>query len=398
MSYKRAVLDTNVVISEYGMCPQLLKKYNSISLFTGAYGLDLGLEKAGFRVQACVEKDPVAIQTILANRPSLKDRVIQKDINDVSAKEILKVARLNKNEVTLVSGGPPCQPFSTVGARRSVSSGEGRLFEKFLDIVWGIRPDFFIFENVKGIMSAAIQHRPISKRSSRHASLLEIERLGSAWDFICKSFDKKLRRCKKHGYNIFIWELNAADFGAAQERKRVFVVGAKGLKNLDKPMGRFMNKHLPIKEVIGDLDGKYERERIDFIPYDKTRYEIFSKGMVKKGQNWKVLPIRWQKKLMGKGWYATGGKVGFCRRLSWDKPSPTITTNPAGRATNLCHPDKPRPLTYQECALLQGFPLQWKFAGSLTHKYRQIGNAVPVKLARSLGKAIVISSEGKKNG
>ena len=366
----------------------MAKKITTISLFTGAYGMDLGLEKAGFKVCACVEKDPVAVQTIINNRPLLKNRVIQKDINVVTLKEILKVAKLKKGEVTLVSGGPPCQPFSTVGSRRSVSTAEGMLFEKFLDIVWGIQPKFFIFENVKGIMSSAIQHRPISKRTTKHSSLSKIEHLGSAWNFICKSFDQKLRRGKKNGYNIFVWELNAADFGTAQERKRVFVVGAKGLHHLDKPEGKFANKHLSIRTVIGNLDGKYERERIDFSPYDKYRYEVFSKGMVKEGQNWKVLPIKWQKKLMGKGWYATGGKVGFCRRLSWDKSSPTITTNPAGRATNLCHPNTPRPLTYQECALIQGFPLIWKFAGSLTHKYRQIGNAVPMALSKNIGEKI----------
>lgn len=376
----------------------MTKKYTTISLFTGAYGLDLGLEKAGFRVCACIEKDPIAVQTILANRPTLKDSIIQEDINNVTVKEILRVAKLRKSKVTLVSGGPPCQPFSTVGTRHSVSSSEGMLFRKFLDIVWGIRPKFFIFENVKGIMSAAIQHRPIKKRMLKRCSLSKIERLGSAWDFICKEFDRKLKRGKRDGYSIFVWELNAVDFGTAQQRKRVFVVGAKGLHNLNKPTGKFNNKHLSIKAVIGNLDAKYEKERIDFIPYDKLRYGIFSKEMIKEGQNWKVLPIKLQKKVMGKGWYATGGRVGFCRRLSWNKPSPTITTNPAGRATNLCHPDKPRPLTYQECALLQGFPSRWKFAGSLTHKYRQIGNAVPIKLATAIGKAVVNYIGGENNG
>jgi DNA (cytosine-5)-methyltransferase 1 len=92
---------------------------------------------------------------------------------------------------------------------------------------------------------------------------------------------------------------------------------------------------------------------------------------------------------MGKGFYATGGKVGFCRRLSWDKPSPTITTNPMGRATNLCHPEKPRPLTYKECALIQGFPENWEFFGKISQKYKQIGNAVPIRLAEVIGKTII---------
>jgi len=361
----------------------------AISLFTGAFGLDLGLEKAGFKVRACIEKDPIAVQTILSNRPNLLGSIIQKDINDVTAKEVLSVSGLKKGEVTLISGGPPCQPFSTVGRRHSVSSSEGMLFKKFLDIVWDIRPSFFIFENVKGIMSAAIQHRPLKERTLKHAKFSEVESLGSAWDFIRREFDYKLRRGEKDGYSIFVWELNAADFGVAQKRKRVFVVGVRGQHNIDKPLGKFKYNHLSIKKVIGKLNGKYENEGVDYIPYDKLRYEIFSKGLIEQGQNWNVLPVQLQKKVMGKGWYATGGRVGFCRRLSWDKPSPTITTNPAGRATNLCHPSKPRPLTYIECALIQGFPSYWKFAGNLTHKYRQIGNAVPVKLSMSIGKAIL---------
>ncbi|MBU1862689.1 MAG: DNA cytosine methyltransferase [Candidatus Omnitrophica bacterium] len=368
-------------------------KYPSVSLFTGAFGLDLGLEKAGFEIKACVEKDDNCVKTIVANRPSLKDKVINKDINKVSVSEILGISGLKRGEVFLVSGGPPCQPFSTVGRRESISSKEGSLFHRFLEIVWGIYPQCFIFENVKGILSAAIQHKPLNLRGKDGKCLTKREKLGSGWDFINKQFAKVLRQGKKGGYRLAVWELDAVDFGAAQKRKRVFIVGIRTKCQLSKPIGTYVNRPRSLKDVIGRLDGKYEGPGKDYFPYDKIRSKIFSENLVRAGENWTFLPINLQKKVMGKGWYATGGKVGFCRRLSWHKPSPTITTNPTGRATNLCHPEKPRPLNYVECALLQGFPKSWKFEGSLSQKYKQIGNAVPVQLGTAIGKSILKSLE-----
>ncbi|MFH2068812.1 MAG: DNA cytosine methyltransferase [Candidatus Omnitrophota bacterium] len=368
-------------------------EHPSISLFTGALGLDLGLEKAGFEIRACVEKDDSCTKTIIANRPSLRSRIINKDINKVSVQEILGVSGLKRGQAFLVAGGPPCQPFSTVGRRESISSDEGNLFHKFLEVVWGIYPQCFIFENVKGILSAAIQHKPLNLRGKDGKNLTRKEKLGSGWDFINKQFAKVLRQRKKNGYRLTVWELDATDFGAAQKRKRVFIVGTRRDCKLAIPKGLYVGRQRTLKDAIGGLDGKYERAGIDYFPYDKTRYKIFSENLVKAGENWTCLPVNLQKKVMGKGWYATGGKVGFCRRLSWDKPSPTITTNPMGRATNLCHPEKPRPLNYVECALLQGFPKGWKFEGSLSQKYKQIGNAVPVQLGAAIGKSILESLE-----
>lgn len=364
-------------------------KYPSVSLFTGAFGLDLGLEKAGFEIKACVEKDTNCVKTILANRPFLRDRLINKDINKVTIAEILNVSGLKRGQAFLVAGGPPCQPFSTVGRRESISSKEGNLFHKFLEIVWGIYPQCFVFENVKGILSAAIQHKPLSLRGKDGKHLKRGEKLGSGWDFINSEFARVLRQGKRGGYHLTVWELNAVDFGVAQRRKRVFIVGTRKKRRLFRPNRSYGARQRVLKDVIGRLDGKYERVGIDYFPYDKTRSKIFRENLVKAGENWTSLPVSLQKQVMGKGWYATGGKVGFCRRLSWDKPSPTITTNPVGRATNLCHPEKPRPLNYVECALLQGFPKSWKFEGSLSQKYKQIGNAVPIKLAQAVGEEIL---------
>jgi DNA (cytosine-5)-methyltransferase 1 len=323
----------------------------------------------------------------------MKDFVFNEDIHNVSAKMLLKKADLRRGEAFLVSGGPPCQPFSTVGRRKSISSDEGRLFNKFLEIVWGIYPKYFIFENVKGILSAAIQHKPLELRNMPGSRISKNQKLGSGWDFINKQFKEKLKAGKKRGYSLHVWELDSSDFGVPQKRKRVFIVGVRGLLKIDRPIGKYKDRPISIRHAIGHLNCDYETPGVDYLQYDAVRHEIFSKNLVKQGQNWTVLSELLQKKVMGKGFYATGGKVGFCRRLSWDKPSPTITTNPMGRATNLCHPEKPRPLTYKECALIQGFPKDWDFVGSVSQKYKQIGNAVPIKLAVAIGKAVLKTCE-----
>ena len=111
--------------------------------------------------------------------------------------------------------------------------------------------------------------------------------------------------------------------------------------------------------------------------------------MVPEGGNWKDLPKESIKEAMGGAYESGGGKVGFYRRLSYSQPSPTITTAPAQKATMLCHPVKNRPLSVHEYARLQQFPENWIFTGTTAAKYKQIGNAVPVGLAKAIGEAVV---------
>jgi DNA (cytosine-5)-methyltransferase 1 len=103
---------------------------------------------------------------------------------------------------------------------------------------------------------------------------------------------------------------------------------------------------------------------------------------------WRFLPEDLKKEAMGGAYNSGGGKVGFYRRLSWDKPSPTVTTSPHQKATDMCHPEELRPLSIRECARIQTFPDNWIFYGSTTPQYRQIGNAVPVMLSRAIGEHI----------
>jgi DNA (cytosine-5)-methyltransferase 1 len=117
-------------------------KLSTISLFSGAMGLDLGLEKAGLEVAVCQELDPHACQTIRFNSPNLK--VLEGDLNKIPTADILAAVGLKPGQAFLVAGGPPCQSFSTAGHRESVADPRGGLFREFLRVVEEARPRFFL--------------------------------------------------------------------------------------------------------------------------------------------------------------------------------------------------------------------------------------------------------------
>jgi DNA (cytosine-5)-methyltransferase 1 len=128
-------------------------------------------------------------------------------------------------------------------------------------------------------------------------------------------------------------------------------------------------------------------QKPEFVGFTPER-RFFMKQL-RAGQNWNDLPEKFQKKALGAAYDSWGGRCGFCRRLNWNEPSPTLTTAPDGRATTLCHPSKLRPLSVGEYAKLQQFPSDWQFAGSSGQKYIQIGNAVPTGLGLAIGKGLL---------
>lgn len=111
--------------------------------------------------------------------------------------------------------------------------------------------------------------------------------------------------------------------------------------------------------------------------------------MVPPGGCWIDLPDEVARDYMGKSYYSGGGKRGMARRISWDEPCLTLTCSPAQKQTERCHPDETRPFTTREYARIQSFPDEWEFTGSVSQVYKQIGNAVPVKLGKAIGLSIV---------
>jgi len=188
---------------------------------------------------------------------------------------------------------------------------------------------------------------------------------------------------KSIGYSVSYCLVDSADYGVPQNRMRVFFIGSRDGIQFEMPAPTHKRAWVTLKEAIAELhDPKPE-----FSPYSATR--LMYLGLLKGGQNWRHLPDNLKEEAMGGAYKSGGGKVGFYRRLAWDKPSPTVLTCPHQKATDMCHPEELRPLSVRECARIQTFPDDWAFQGSTASKYRQIGNAVPPILAQKVGDALL---------
>jgi DNA (cytosine-5)-methyltransferase 1 len=363
-------------------------KIRALSFFSGALGLDLGLERAGIEVLLACEMEKACRETIALNKPEM---ALIGDITKYPAAEIRKHAGLSpKEEIDLVVGGPPCQAFSTAGKRQGFSDDRGNVFLTFVDRILELRPRYAVIENVRGLLSAPLDHRPHERRGFGFPPLTPEEEKGGALDYI-------LSKLKAGGYGISFNLYNSANFGAPQVRERVVLVcsrdGSKApyLTPTHSENGDWdLPKWRTVRQVLRGF-GKIEHQHVKF-PEKRLKYY----RMLKAGQYWKHLPEKLQKEAMGASYYAGGGKTGFYRRVAWDKPSPTLVTHPAMPATDLCHPEEDRPLSIQEYKRIQEFPDHWTLAGSLTDQYMQAGNAVPCSLGAAIGRLILELSSGKK--
>jgi DNA (cytosine-5)-methyltransferase 1 len=366
-------------------------KYPVISLFSGAMGLDLGLESAGLKVVVAVEKSPIAVKTIELNRGGQLP-VIDKAIENVSASDILKTAGLRKREAFALTGGPCCQSFSTAGKRKSLADVKrGLLFRDFKRIVAETKPRFFVMENVKGMLSAAVRHRPLNERGPGYPPLETDEEYGSALRVICEEIAEL-------NYYVIFGLVNCADYGVPQQRYRVIFIGSRDGEDVVLPAPTHSRSNGKARwTTLRDAIGALKERNPEFIPLVKDRSRLLK--LLKPGQNWRDLPKSLQREALGAALDSWGGRSGFCRRLNWDEPAPTLTTDPTGRATMLCHPIKLRPLSAREYAKLQQFPDDWQFAGAIRQKYEQIGNAVPLGLGLAIGKMLLaVTRKTQKQG
>jgi DNA (cytosine-5)-methyltransferase 1 len=339
-------------------------------------GLDIGLERAGFKPLLCNEIDSMAVATIKLNKPNLP--VLACSIEEISGDQIRKASSLGKAQLDLLAGGPPCQSFSVYGNRKGIHDGRGRMLFEYLRLVSELRPKVFIMENVRGLHSMPIIPETVLSQVTD----------AEPWMAEKGSLVRELiREYEKIGYRIDGFLVNSVNYGAPQIRERLILIGNRYnlVANFSEPTrSNRPEDSLPPFATLRDAIGNDFQDPDTSIMNFSAR-KLMYLGMVPPGGNWRSLPVDIQKESMGKSWYLKGGRSATWRRLSWDYPSPTVVTMPNHASTSMCHPDEVRALTVGECAAIQEFPKDWKFSGKTTDKYKQIGNAVPPKLGEVAG-------------
>ena len=349
----------------------------ALSFFSGAMGLDVGMTRGGIAPLLACEINKYCRLTIQKNAPEI---ALIGDINNYEAEEILKFAKIPKNrKVDIIFGGPPCQAFSTAGLRKSLDDARGNIFLKYIALVEQIRPTYVVIENVRGLLSAPYPYGKLKHPINGGALCLILDRL------------------KRAGYAISFELYNAANFGAPQIRERIVIIGKLGkekVPHLSPTHAENGDYSLLPWQTLASAIKNLRSTKQHYIEFPEKRLKFYR--MLKEGQYWKDLPKHVQKEAMGNKLSLGGGKTGFFRRLSFSRPSPTLVTNPTMPATDLCHPIENRPLSVEEYSCIQGFPKNWKICGPILEQYRQIGNAVPIKLGEAIAKTILADMKGEK--
>jgi len=338
-----------------------------IDLFSGAGGMSLGALHAGIDVQQVVESDKHAAATYLANHQP-KYGMFNNDIRLFRASNI----KHRDNEGLVVFGGPPCQGFSTSNQRtRSLDNENNWLFEEFIRVVDEYQPDWFVFENVRGILETEGGH------------------------FV----DQIIERFEKLKFTVSSQLLHATDFGIPQKRTRFFIVGSRHGETFEFPKPTH-SKPILVSQAIGDLPILSNGASECFLKHSKPARSCYAKSLrnglkgchnhlitrnssliikrykhIPPGGNWESIPD----KLMDN--YADKSRchTGIYRRLKLNEPSVVIGNY---RKNMLIHPTQDRGLSVREAARLQSFPDHFIFKGSIGFQQQQVGNAVPPKLAQ----------------
>lgn len=365
-------------------CPTVLKmsrqgrnnkcRPSLVSLFTGAGGLDIGLELAGFATIAAVDSDPDCVRTLRLNQhrlPSgdgiapLRDAVVtETPIEKIEPSDLRPQGERENWVPDLLAGGPPCQPFSSAGNMLALDDPRGRLFEHFVRLAEGLQPRLILFENVRGLVTAV---GPSGEP-------------GEALALVKKAFESI-------GYSSRFALLNAADYGAPQRRVRLFMLATKSTVLPSFPAPTHAERPEPLFgtrpwRTLADFLETVPAASEDEIERPNAKLAPLLEGL-HPGSGLKSPGARETTRPGGHWGYKQGTFVA-----DPDKPARTVTASatqdwirdPQGRL---------RRLTWRECAGLQGFPLEWEFVGNKASRFRQIGNAVPVIFGEILGKVLL---------
>jgi DNA (cytosine-5)-methyltransferase 1 len=344
-------------------------EYLGIDIFSGAGGLSLGAISAGIRIPVAIEKDSSSARTFKRNHPETE--VIESDIRDIDPNNF------NIKNPFIIFGGPPCQGFSTSNRQtRSLDNKNNTLFEEFVRFVRELTPEWFLFENVEGIVSF-----------NKGKTVVEI------------------RECfEELGYRVVSKVLTASDYGVPQNRNRFIMVGNKAgieFKFPDKS-----EQKISVYDAICDLPVLDNGQMDECLPYNgnpskygkrlrngskmalqnfvsrNQDYVVERYKYIKPGQNWRAIPVE----LMQNYKLRENCHSGIYKRLDPEKPSVVISNY---RKNMLIHPTQNRGLSVREAARIQSFPDDFVFEGTLMHIQQQIGNAVPPMLAEAIFKQII---------
>jgi len=341
--------------------------------------MSLGAGWSGISVRTAIDMDVHATATYRANHPSVD--VLTCDIRTI--KDVAAGQHRSGDEHLVIFGGPPCQGFSTSNQRtRTKQNPLNWLFKQYLRIVIEARPEWVVFENVKGI--------------------LETE-----GGFFLRSV---LTRLTQAGYTVSDWVLNAADYGVPQRRWRLFVVGSLHGKKIDKPKPT-TTQFVTVGEAIDDLPVLRNGASVDVLRYRSIPKSWYAKQMrgklencanhlvtknneqileryrhIPKGGNWESIP----QKLMDNYADTTQCHTGIYRRLKPNEPSVVIGNF---RKNMLIHPTQCRGLSVREAARLQSFPDKFTLVGSIGFQQQQVGNAVPPLMAKVVFDAICLAEK-----
>jgi DNA (cytosine-5)-methyltransferase 1 len=319
--------------------------YTFIEVCAGAGGLSAGLIKSGFTPVLLNDNNKDCCNTLKHNHPNIN--VICNSMDKIDYSHYI-------NKIDLLTGGVPCQSFSQAGLRKGLEDPRGNLMIKFVEILNIIKPKIFMIENVKGLLS----------HDEGKTILKIIETLN-----------------KNNLYNISYKCLDASNYDVPQKRERVFIIGV--LKSLNRTFE--FPKESSTKKLLKDV--LYNVPISNFPKYNEEKIELFK--MIPQGGCWINLPENLQKQYLGNSYNSGGGKRGILYRLSMEKPSLTLLCTPTQKQTERCHPLEERPLTIREYARIQTFDDTYEFIGSINSQYKQIGNAVPVELAKHMGFSLI---------
>lgn len=320
-------------------------RHTFIEVCAGAGGLGTGFIEAGFTPLLLNEIDKTCCDTLRTNHPGVQ--VVCGDMQTLHLTEY-------QGRVDVLMGGVPCQAFSQAGERRGFEDPRGQLIIDFNRLVLECMPKILLVENVKGLIT--------HNGGNTLKSVLELFSNSGT-------------------YIMYHKVLNSNEYGVAQKRERIFIVGVRSDLNIqfEYPNG---NTYKPVlRDVLTDVPSSPGAS------YPEAKRKVFD--MVPPGGCWVNLPEDVQKSYMGLSFYSGGGKRGIARRLSMNEPCLTLTTSPCQKQTDRCHPLESRPFTVREYARIQSFPDTYIFTGTVAKQYKQIGNAVPVKLAEAMSKQIV---------